>query len=77
MCMCIIYTLFFQHHLQFNEVLHQRKLALHKEFVLLQSSDCDGLKPRQNGGSGVEYMRYTHIYCICTWDVLLHIITVD
>lgn len=47
--MCIISTLFFQGHLQFNEVLHQRKLALHKEFVLLEPGDYDGLQPGQNG----------------------------
>lgn len=44
-CIC---TLFLQGHLQFNEVLHQRKLALHKEFVLLEPRDCDGL--RSKGG---------------------------
>lgn len=49
-CMCIMSTLFFQVHLQFNEVLHQRKLALHKEFLLLQPDDFDGLQPGQNGG---------------------------
>lgn len=48
-CGCIMSTLFSRAHLQFNEVLHQRKLALHKEFVSLEPGDCDGLRPVKNG----------------------------
>lgn len=65
---CIIYTLLFQVHLQFNEVLHQRKLALHKEFVLLQPNDCDGLQPGQNGG----FQCRIHAVHIITVDKMSH-----
>lgn len=61
--MCIISTLFCQANLQFNEVLHQRKLALHKKFALLQSNDCDGLLPGQNGGLQFKmHAVYINIY---------------
>lgn len=66
--MCIISALFFQVHLQFNEVLHQRKLALHKEFVLLEPDVCDGLRPGENGGlqRGMRAV-YTNIHELRGW----------
>lgn len=55
-CVCIMSTRLFQAHLQFNEVLHQTKLALYKEFLLLQSNNCNGLQVGQNGG--FQYMMH-------------------
>lgn len=59
-------------------MLHQSKLASHKEFVLLESDDCDGLQPGENGGFPCR-MHAVHID-ICAYAEgmgLSHVITVN